>query len=346
MARIGKNPARGKITTYRPARVTVAVLTYIPHLSGYFEDRLQVLKLALASLRAYTPLPYDLVVFDNGSCQAAVDYLRQMQQGEEVDYLILSARNIGKIDALHVLFNSAPGEIIAYNDDDILFYPGWLEAHLEILDLFPQAGMVSGVPVRNAAGHAHQSLDRLVEQGYPGLATSLERRIPDAWETDWALSTGRDPTAYLQATIDQQDLVLCMQKMGGQGGCEAIGSANHFQFVAPKPVILQALPSNWSGKLMGSMIELDEAVDNLGYLRLSTVKRYTRHLGNVLSPEVLAEAQASGLLSGDGDQSSSSFSGKTARQQGRKHWILRIPGSRKILTALYNRLFEILHHLS
>jgi len=59
-----------------------------------------------------------------------------------------------------------------------------------------------------------------------------------------------------------------------------IGAANHFQFVAPKQVILQALPGKWTGKLMGSMIELDEAIDNLGYLRLSTAKRYTRHLGN------------------------------------------------------------------
>ena len=42
-------------------------------------------------------------------------------------------------------------EIIAYHDDDIFFYPGWLEAHLQILDGFSQAGMVSGLPVRNAA---------------------------------------------------------------------------------------------------------------------------------------------------------------------------------------------------
>ncbi len=61
-----------------------------------------------------------------------------------VDDLLLSQRNIGKIDALRILFNAAPGEIIAYNDDDIFFYPGWLEAHLEILDSFPKAGMVSG----------------------------------------------------------------------------------------------------------------------------------------------------------------------------------------------------------
>ncbi len=343
MARLGINPARGKLSDYRPRRVTVTVLTYIPHLSGYFEHRLQVLQLVLASLRAHTSLPFDLMVFDNGSCQPVVDYLRQSQQTGQIDYLLLTERNIGKIGALQILFNAAPGEIIAYNDDDILFYPGWLEAHLEILQLFPHAGMVSGVPVRNAAGHARQSLDRLIQEGCPGLATSLERRIPDAWEVDWALSTGRDPQAYLKATCDQLDLVLRVQKPAGDGFCEAIGSANHFQFLAAKPVILQALPKQWSGKLMGSMIELDEAIDNLGYLRLSTVDRYTRHLGNALSQEVLSEARALGLLTGEEIQAAASA--KHARQAGKRHWLLRIPGGRRLLTALYSRLFEILHHL-
>ena len=75
MTRIGINPARGKLSGYQPARVTVAVLTYLPDLSGYFESRLQVLQLVFASLLAHTSLPYDLLVFDNGSCQSAVDYL-------------------------------------------------------------------------------------------------------------------------------------------------------------------------------------------------------------------------------------------------------------------------------
>lgn len=335
MARIGINPARGKVTDYRPARITVALVTYIPNLMGYFERRLEVLRLALASLQAHTTLPHDLMVFDNASCPEVVAYLRQMQQQGVIHYLTLSERNIGKVDALRLLFNAAPGEIIAYSDDDIFFYPGWLQAQLEILESFPQAGMVSGVAVRNAAGHAHQSLDRLAEKGAPGLSVSRQRRILDAWESDWALSTGRDPQAHLQATQEHLDWVLRVEKPGG-GGCEAIGSANHFQFVAPRQVILQALPSHWTGKLMGSMIELDEAVDNLGYLRLSTVERYTRHLGNALSAEVIADVRALGLDFEAGVAPS-------AAKRRRKHWLLRLPGARRVLSGLYQRLFNILY---
>ncbi len=75
MTRIGINPARGKVTDRLPAPVTVAVLTYLPNLAGYFEQRLEVLKLVLASLKAHTTPDHELYVFDNGSCESVVDYL-------------------------------------------------------------------------------------------------------------------------------------------------------------------------------------------------------------------------------------------------------------------------------
>ncbi len=96
---------------------------------------------------------------------------------------------------------------------------------------------------------------------------------------------------------------------------------------------------------MGSMVELDEAVDNLGYLRLSTASRYTRHLGNTLSGEVIREAQSLGLLSkGKVGMSGVHAKPDVGRDNARKrHWLLRIPGGRRILTRVYNRIFDILY---
>jgi glycosyltransferase involved in cell wall biosynthesis len=219
MTRIGINPARGKDTNYRPSRVTVAMITYIPHLSGYFKHRLQVLQLSLSSLIAHTTHPCDLLVFDNGSCQPVIDYLQQLRDSKIIDYLLLSRSNIGKIGAFNILFNAAPGEIVAYSDDDILFYPGWLEAHLEIIEKFPHVGMVTGLPVRDASDRARNSLDQLIANVPEGLTISIENNIPEEWEVDWALSTGRNPHIHLEK-IRQKEYVTLSYK-----GVEAFGWA-------------------------------------------------------------------------------------------------------------------------
>ncbi len=327
MARIGVNPARGKTSSYRPARVTVAVLTYIPHLDGYFRHRLDVLKLALASLIAHTTQPYDLLVFDNGSCDPVVNYLQQLRDTGELDYLILSRRNLGKIGAFKVMFDAAPGEIVAYVDDDIFFYPGWLNAQLEILETFPKVGMVSGVPVRDASERAGQSLALYIKNQPAALTVIREHRFPDDWDADWAVSTGRDPETHVAAIQNKQDLILSLH------GVEAYGSASHFQFVAPKRIIQQVLPTEWSGKLMGKMVDLDEAIDQLGYLRLATVDRYVRHLGNTLSAEFKDDIR-------DLNLDLRTVSDQPARSQ---HWLLRIPGSGRVLRAVYDWIFSVLN---
>lgn len=327
MARVGINPARGKDSVYQPTRVSAAVLTYIPHQAGYFKHRLQVLQLTLNSLRANAMVPCDLLVFDNGSCAPVVEYLTGLREAGQIDYLILSKENVGKIGALKILFQAAPGEVIAYSDDDILFYPGWLEPQLALLDGIPNAGMVSGVPVRFAGTYAVSSLERLLETGPSGLEVTRERLIPDGWEIDWAQSTGREPDEHLQSMKNWRELVLRC------GDLTAVGSANHFQFIARKEVILKALPEVWTGQLMGAMVEMDEAIDESGYLRLSTAQRYTRHLGNVLSPGVIEEAEALGIR----------VDGNGVDMQRRPHWLMRLPGSRRVLRGLYDRLFRVLH---
>jgi glycosyltransferase involved in cell wall biosynthesis len=331
MTRIGINPARHKLSDYRPARVTVAVITHIPQLRGYFRKKLEVLCISLSSLLAHTSLPYDLLVFDNNSCSEVVDYLRGLRDKGAVRFLLLAGENVGKIGALRIIFEAVPSDIVAYSDEDILFYPGWLEAHLRILEAYPNAGMVSGVPVRNASCYATQTHQRLLAQCDDEVQITRQRRIPDEWEIDWALSTGRDPQEHLIAMQAQTELVLCRK------GVEAIGAANHFQFVAPKHVILNALPQAWSGRLMGQMVELDEAVDAAGYLRLSTVERYTRHIGNVVSPELLEEARKmelpTKLVTG-------------IRVTRRRHWLVRIPGLRRLLLALYDRMFDLLYEIN
>ena len=64
--RVGQNPAKSIEHVPQPQRVTVALVSYIPFLSGYYAQGLDVLKTCLGSLWDSIQTPYDLLVFDNG----------------------------------------------------------------------------------------------------------------------------------------------------------------------------------------------------------------------------------------------------------------------------------------
>ena len=145
--RVGQNPAKSIDQVAQPADITVAIVTYIPYLGGYYAESLDVLKACLGSLWAHTDLPYDLLVFDNASCPEVRAYLSDAQQQGKIQFLVASDQNIGKGGAWNLIFGGAPGKIIAYADSDIYFYPGWLSALVQVLESTPKAGMVTGMPL-------------------------------------------------------------------------------------------------------------------------------------------------------------------------------------------------------
>ena len=327
MSRIGMNPARNTKSSYQPEEVTVAMLTYIPSLQGYFQHRLDVLKLSLASLIENTKSPCDIVVFDNGSCKPVLTYLRGLFWEKKIDYLFLSNHNLGVEGALKFLSNAVMGSYLAYSNDDVFYYPGWLEEHLAIFRTYPNVGMVSGTPAGFSSETADQAFEKIIQQNVSGLEISQRERV-DKWEADWARSTGRDEQEHLRAVQDSPHDVLSYR------GVKAINSATHFQFVAPKEVIQIALPSVWGGNLMGGVVEMDHEVDAMGFLRLSTPDRVTRHIGNVIDPGLQREAERLGLAI-------ESFSSLT----NKRHWLLNIPGIGRVLRSLYHWLFKVLHHM-
>jgi len=329
MTRIGMNPARNRVSEYKPARVTAAVLVYIPYLHGYFEHRMDVLRLCLRSLLQNTQEPYDLLVFDNGSCDEVKAYLQSLVDAGSIRYLITSSENIGKIGAFDILFNAAPGEVIAFCDDDIFFYPGWLKEHLRLLDSYPDVGMVSGCAVRTLFDHGTTSNQKLAETD---SETTIKRGqfTKEEWEIAWAESYGRDIQDHLEALKKMQDMVI------EHRGVKAFAVANHNQFLIPKKVVQEVLPDEWSGRLMGQMVELDNAVDQRGYLRLSTPERTTQHMGNLVSTRMAEEAKRYGIHVEASDVRARKSTGGLARA------LLRLKPIRWLLQGIYNRLFWIL----
>jgi hypothetical protein len=291
MPRIGINPSRGKTVDFHPARTTVAVLVYAPHQAGYFQSRGDVTKATIESILANTQEPFDLLVFDNGSSPEMVAYLEGLYEQGAIDYLILSKHNIGKLNALNIIFNSAPGEIVAYTDDDVFHLSGWLSAHLKIIDTYPNVGAVTGFYIRQRVGLSSEST--VAFAGQPEIKSQRGFLIPRKWEEEYLDNTGRTWEQYQVETAGMEDILVEYQ------GLEAWVSAHHFQMVCPKHVIKDVLadmlPNGWSDQVMGRMVELDDRMDAKGYLRLCTKEQTMRLMGNAISGDVAKLAQAAGI---------------------------------------------------
>jgi glycosyltransferase involved in cell wall biosynthesis len=326
MPRIGINPNRGQVTEYRPARITLAMLTYLPNQAGYFAERLAVTKLSLQSLIAHTPPPFDLLVFDNGSCPELVSYLCGLRDEGLINYLLLSSMNIGKVGALHEIFRAAPGEIVAYTDDDVFFLPGWLQAHLDILDGYPSVGLVTGFYIRSHLRYATRAIEAFAQHADVQVSRGL--LISRELEQHYIDNMGRTWESYQEEVDGLEDILLTYQ------GVNALASAGHHQFVAHRHLMLEALPA-WDRNLMGKMIELEENIDQMGYLRLSTPEPVTRLLGNVISPENAAEATRLGLMAIFSSQKTS----KTSISQR----MMRNPLIRRLALGIYNRLHILIN---
>ena len=334
MARLGTNPSRGQQLGFTPPRVTVAVLVYAPNQAGYFQHRLDVTRLTIESILANTPEPFELLVFDNGSCQEMTDFLKALNQAGKIDTLVLSQQNIGKLNALWRIANLAQGEVIAYTDDDVYHLPGWLPKHLQVLDTYPKVGAVTGFYIKQRVVMSSESTLAWVkdyEKEHPNLV-QRGNLIPRKWEEEYMDNSGRTEERYQSEIAGVEDILVDFQ------GVKAWVSAHHFQVLVPKSVFLEVLSEmlddGWSDLMMGRMVEMDDRMDAKGYLRLTTHEQTMRLLGNAIDDEVKA------LAAKDGIATESALTG-TAPEKAGGLWASAFV--RKLAQRVLNWLYRGLH---
>lgn len=313
--RVGQNPAKSIDRVAQPQKITVAVVTYIPFLGGYYAESLQVLKVCLNSIRENTGVPHDLLVFDNASCPQVRTYLSTAQEEGQIQYLVLSDKNIGKGGAWNFIFAGAPGEYIAYADSDIFFRPGWLSRSLEILNAFPNAGMVTARPLRTPEKYYTSTLEWARSQA----DVSLESGQFVPWETylEHVLSLGTSETQAREWFDSRFDWRVTSQNVS------AFISAAHFQFTGRKSVLQEFVPFDMD-RPMGQVRSLDEAINERGYLRLTTCEPLVKHMGNRLPAEAASAP----------DHPTSQPPGST-----RRFW--DIPWVKQSLLKAYDQIFKL-----
>lgn len=312
--RVGQNPAKFVKKVAQPERITVAVLNYIPFLSGFYAEMLDVLDTSLSSLREGADVPFDLMVFDNGSCEEAKEYLLKEQEVGNIQYLLLSDVNLGKGGAWNMILSGAPGEIIVYADNDVLYYPGWLSKSLELLETYPKVGMVTARPFRTRPYVYSQTV--AWGEGQNDVAVTHGDFIPYTTFEEFDLSLGQSKEEIRQHYDSSEDVKLVHE------GVEAIAGASHWQFMAWKSVLQDFLPFSMD-RPMGQVKQLDERMNQEGYLRLMPTEPYVMNISNTLRD-----------LPG---RKKSAEEGKTA---DKKYPLLDFPPVKRVLLFLYNKIFN------
>ncbi len=312
--RKGQNPAKFVKAVARPERITVALLNYIPFLSGFYAETLEVLKTCLESMRTDAGLPFDLMVFDNGSCAEARDFLILEKEAGRIQYLILSDKNVGKGGAWNVMLPGAPGEIVAYTDSDVLFSPNWLKRSVEILETFPNVGMVTARPFRTPPEFYKSTLDWARSTRYGQI--SEEQFIP--WETflEFNLSLGQTEEENRKVYAETRDWCITYE------GVTALAGASHWQFTAYKSTLQQFLPFDMD-KPMGQVRQLDKRVNDAGLLRLMVPEPLAMNMSNTM-----------GYLRGD------LKSGQKKERVSFRKRLLEFGPVKRTLLSTYNKIFN------
>jgi hypothetical protein len=236
---------------------------------------------------AGTKLAFDTLIFDQNSCREWKQRLASFQDSGYIDNVYYSGHNIGKLAALHKIMGMVDSEILAYTDDDVLFYPLWLESALELIDDFP-AHLVTGSPILTRFKWYEKQLERFENDDSYKVKKLNWKAYPSDWLEDDALGRGIPLSDYIDIIENAKEgEIRPVQFDREQLACWGVG--HHMQFTARRGKIQEFAP-HVGRELMGVMREWDVSMDTGGLTQVATLERTTRHMGNVMDNSIVQDA--------------------------------------------------------
>ncbi|MDD4184303.1 MAG: glycosyltransferase [Candidatus Izemoplasmatales bacterium] len=261
---------RTKADGYSP--YIASSVTHLPNFEGYHQERFEVVKTSLTTMRENAGLDCQILIWDNGSCQEFRDWLLNEYKP---DYVVLS-NNVGLSNARAGLIRMLPPDVIlGVADDDMYYYPDWFKAQVELMAFYPNVGQVSGYPVRTQMRWGNK---RTLEWARKVAIVEEGSFIPAEWDRDYCTSIGRDYEWHKKHTENDWDYRITYR------GVQAYAFAHHCQFICKVKLLANLM--RFTTEAMSDDKPFDWAVDNTGMLRLTTINRYTRHMGNVMDDDL------------------------------------------------------------
>lgn len=271
--RIGSNPQKAANKTKLKTNHRVIVVVFIPELTGYYKNSLEVFQFCVQSLISANSGRYEITLVNNGSCEE-VSKLINTYNPKDIDTVIHHRTNIGKIDALIGAARGAREDLITLSDADILFTNNWDKATQEIFSNFRNIGSVSPIPFRHGLFYGTSSV--LKEVLLKRVSFSF-KEIPENFDNQ---------AKYLKSINwnKEKDNKVTWPVIKN-GDFEAIVGSGHQVLTVKREILLSTVPKKPSLTLVGGSSELkyiDEPIDKSGGMRVSTYHNYAYHMGNQL----------------------------------------------------------------
>jgi len=258
--RVGQNPLKRTSLPIPQPVTSCGVITHYTS-DAYHKDRLEIVRRCINSIKAAKP--DELIIWDNGSTPEFLDMLRSLNPT-----VLVQSVNVGIGTAKRNLFEIARGEIFCYSDDDVYHEAGWMETQCEILETYPNAGTVSGSPMRLHFKYGNESNMALADRY--GMKIQRGYLIPENYEIDFAESIGIKYSDLQKSTAQLTDTLLEYKDV------KAWAHGHHMQFTCYRKMVKKYFePDNI---YMRGEREQDRRIDSAGFMRLTTYERTVRHI--------------------------------------------------------------------
>ena len=273
--RKGFNPEKGNKDIHIENYHRVIIPVYIPHFEGYFEDSFEIFKLCIQSLLKTVHKKTRITIYNNNCHLLVKEFIdEQFEKNSLIDQVFHSKENLGKINAILAASKGNLEPLITITDADVLFEKGWQSAVEEVFVNFPEAGMVSPVPISKVLSNYTSST--WFYGFFKGKLKFEDVLNPQAMHK-FDLSLGNKESLYKPIHLEKY-LVLKNRKKSGA----AVVGCGHFVATLKRAVFDLGTSEPALIKIVGGVEAkfIDKPNDDLGYLRLATKENYAFHMGN------------------------------------------------------------------